>query len=330
MNSSSDDLFKHIAISAALPEIFHNFRVFTFENIQNNSFCPEIYLEKEYYLNGWKMDKWHIERMKKIYEHYNEKGNMKINLEEIFERLENKHFTVADIFAKKVYDLVVDGYIVFYDVYNEENYLNICLDRFVGEEGFDWKGFGEIVSIVTIILDNLLTTYLVNSPSRQIKLNFINLDKINLNENEILKLKEYIEYYSLKTSVKLAKERGKFFDSIIFDIEKKDEFNWNVLISEIKINGLRNEIVFSIKQNVEIVDVDVENESIESEPESEMDYYFSRPKKLKTIDDDDMAPVIKGMKGAKEMCPVCFSYNVTYEAGVMCCNDCGWSACTIS
>jgi len=325
MGSNSEDLFRHIAVSASLPEIFHNFRVFTFDGIKTNTFS--FITHKEYFLNGWKIDNWLFERMRKIYESYNANGNLKLNFEEILQRLENNHFVSADKFAQKVYDLINEKYIVLSEVYNEENYVSVDLEKFFVDGVFEWERFGEVVSIVTIILDNLLTTYQVDSPTRPINFNLINSEKLNFSENEIKKLNEFTWYYSLKTSLHLSKERGKF-NSHITDFEKTDLFNWNVLMSDIKIYCLRNEINFTIKTNpiVSIVQI-VEDKS---EIENEMDYYYSRPKKLKLIEDDEMAPLIKGVKGAKEMCPVCFGYNVTYEAGVMCCGDCGWSACSIS
>ena len=322
MDSISDDLFKHIALSVALPELFYSFRVYTKDNFESEN--VNSYSYEEIFLNNLKIDKLHFDKIVKMYNLFSHEGNVKISFEELIERMKNKHFENVDNFVKVVYDLIIDNYIIFSEVYNEENYVSINLERFVVEGKFDWEKFGEVVSIVTIILDNLLTTYFVPTPSRQINLNFIGLEKINLNENEIKKLNEYIHFYTIKTSMDLAKQRGKNTLPISLDFEKTNEFNWNVLISEVKMNGLRNEILFSIKK-IEIVEV----ESELMEPEHEMDYYFSRPKKLKTIDDEDLAPVIKGMKGAKEMCPVCFSYNVTYEAGVMCCNDCGWSACSL-
>jgi hypothetical protein len=343
MKSYSKDLVNHISVSVAIPEMFYDFRVFSKKNDyvkEEKELNEEISKYKEineFYLNGNEITLWHFERIVKIYKELSLKGNLKSDLSEILERLKNNHFEKAELFVKEIKDLIMDEKIIFSEIYDEEDYVSLNLEGFVEENEFDWEEFGECVSIVTITLDNLLTTYLINPSSRKIKLNIINfenaIEKLNLKENEIekfkYKLNDYSLYFSHKTSLKLSKERGSSSDikESIFPNDD-DLFNWNLLKTEIKLNGLRNEIEICLNELIKIIEKTEVLEKEEINPE--LDYYFSKPKKLPMIEEEEMAPIIKGMQGAKEMCPICFSLNIGYISGCMRCNDCGWSACSLS
>lgn len=303
MSTNSENVNIQTAISAAIPEIFYNFRVFSFnESVNKNSKINE----GEYNLNGWKIDKWHFDKMNKIYNELNEKGNMKVEFEEVLERLSNRQFDYAEKLGKKIYDLIEGEYLIFGEVYNEEEYLSVDVERVYNKWG--WEGIGEIVSIVTITLDNLHSTYQTNSPTRPINFNLINLNKLNFTEEEIKKLNSYVWYYALKTSLNLSKERGKNNINLNLNFEKTDYFNWDILIKNIKIYGIRNQINFYLKEK----------------------FTYTKPPKLEMIEEDEMAPIIKGVRGAKEMCPVCSSLNVKYDMGLPYCEDCGWSTCSFN
>jgi len=315
------DLFKHIAVSVALPELFYNFRVFNRKS--NEEIFPLVSkYEEKYFINGWKIDNWQFDRMIKIYENLSNKKLMKITFEELLERLENKHFENVDVFAKKIYDLIINDYIHLSDFYDEENYLCVNLERFNSNE-MDWVKLKEVVSMVTITLDNLLTTYLINPPSRKIKINIKGLEKLKFDDNTKNKIKNYIRYYSYLTSIKLNKERENTSD--IFEISdfSEEELNMCFLKSEIKLYGLRNEINFCFNPEI------IETESFENEIEEIQDTDFY-PFSSETNQIEKMAPLVKGIKTTKDICPMCSSKDIIYEAGCMCCLSCGWSACTIS
>ena len=54
------DLFKHIAVSVALPELFYNFRVFNRKS--NEEIFPLVSkYEEKYFINGWKIDNWQFD-----------------------------------------------------------------------------------------------------------------------------------------------------------------------------------------------------------------------------------------------------------------------------
>jgi len=112
------DLFKRVAISIAIPEIFYDSRVFVKRGTPKRLDEVELEIKKyldnldeydgKYFLNGWKINKWHFERIIFIYKELALKGNMKINFDEILERLENRHFEKADLFANDIYNLIVE------------------------------------------------------------------------------------------------------------------------------------------------------------------------------------------------------------------------------
>ena len=158
------------------------------------------------------------------------------------------------------------------------NLASIALPKFVIDGKFDFKEFGKVVKRAVRNLDNVIDanyyptkeTKLSNSKHRPIGLGVQGLAdvfammKMAFDSPEAKQLNkdifEYMYYYSLEESMKLAVEKGEYStfrgspaSKGILQFDMYDEtpnlntsLNWNSLKDAIKVNGLRNSLLIAL------------------------------------------------------------------------------------
>ena len=95
-------LFTRVAVHAALPDLFHDSRVFDLNSRQPvnmiEDFKPAVH-EYQYGIGNYKLNRYHLEALKRMYNRFNRNKQMKVAWSKFFEMIKNGDF---DIYEKNI------------------------------------------------------------------------------------------------------------------------------------------------------------------------------------------------------------------------------------
>ncbi|MEK6827925.1 MAG: ribonucleotide reductase N-terminal alpha domain-containing protein, partial [Nanoarchaeota archaeon] len=88
-------LFTRVAVHAALPDLFYDARVFDFNSKQPvnmiEDFKPAVY-EGQYGIGNYKLNRYHLEALKRMYNRFNRNKQMKVAWSKFFEMIKTGQF----------------------------------------------------------------------------------------------------------------------------------------------------------------------------------------------------------------------------------------------
>ena len=88
-------LFTRVAVHAALPDLFYDSRVFDFNSKQPvnivEDFKPAVH-EDQYGIGDYKLNRYHLEALKRVYNRFNRNKQMKVAWSKFFEMIKNGDF----------------------------------------------------------------------------------------------------------------------------------------------------------------------------------------------------------------------------------------------
>jgi ribonucleoside-diphosphate reductase alpha chain len=103
-------LFTRIAVHTSLPDIFYDLEIYDIRKKQNahesESFDPDQYHEK-ISIGRYKLNRYHLEALKRMYDRFNQEGAMKVSWTDFFEKLRTGHFNEFEKSIDSFYSLMV-------------------------------------------------------------------------------------------------------------------------------------------------------------------------------------------------------------------------------
>ncbi|MAE42530.1 ribonucleoside-diphosphate reductase [Candidatus Woesearchaeota archaeon] len=104
-------LFTRVAVHLGIPEIFYDEQVYDVNSNQNvfeiGDFNPAEYGNK-FSIGKYKLNRYHMEGMRRVYERYNKEKKMKVSWSQFLELLEQGHFKEYEKFVEEYYNLMVE------------------------------------------------------------------------------------------------------------------------------------------------------------------------------------------------------------------------------
>ena len=108
---SPKQLFTRVAIHAAIPDIFYDEKIYDI-NAKQNTFELEGFNAAEYEsklsIGKYKLNIYHIEGVRRIYERYNKEKKMKVSWSQFLDLFGQNYFDKYESSAKDIYDLMVE------------------------------------------------------------------------------------------------------------------------------------------------------------------------------------------------------------------------------
>ncbi len=104
-------LFIRVAVHSALPDIFYHEKIFDYQAKQlsreNEDFDPATADEK-YAIGQYKLNQYHMDGVKRIYERFNEQGRMRVSWRQFLHMLEQGEFECYEKNIEEFYGLMVE------------------------------------------------------------------------------------------------------------------------------------------------------------------------------------------------------------------------------
>ncbi|MEK6828385.1 MAG: ATP cone domain-containing protein, partial [Nanoarchaeota archaeon] len=95
LTETPKELFTRVAVHAALPDLFYDSRVFDFNAKQPvnmiEDFKPAVY-EYQYNIGNYKLNRYHLEALKRMYNRFNRNKQMKVAWSKFFEMIKTGQF----------------------------------------------------------------------------------------------------------------------------------------------------------------------------------------------------------------------------------------------
>ena len=103
------ELFTRIAVHAALPDMFYDEHVFTTDAKQHEKedFEPAVY-EGEIAIGGYVLNKYHLDAVKRMYDRFNKKGQIKVSWTKFLDMLRNGDFNSHEKCINEFYNIMVN------------------------------------------------------------------------------------------------------------------------------------------------------------------------------------------------------------------------------
>ena len=102
-------LFTRVATHAALPDVFYDNKVFDFNSMQqvhaHEDFKPAVH-EDQYGLGSYKLNRYHLEAVKRMYDRFNESKQMKVSFSKFFDMIKKGEFNEYESNVDELYNLM--------------------------------------------------------------------------------------------------------------------------------------------------------------------------------------------------------------------------------
>ncbi|MBW2975971.1 adenosylcobalamin-dependent ribonucleoside-diphosphate reductase [Candidatus Woesearchaeota archaeon] len=111
LTESPKQLFTRVALHSAIPDIFYDEKVYDINGEQSifslEEFKASDY-EDKFSIGKYKLNQYHMEGLRRIYERYNTEKKIKVSWEQLLELLEQGYFNKYEAVAENFYNLMVE------------------------------------------------------------------------------------------------------------------------------------------------------------------------------------------------------------------------------
>src|SRR3989338_7258120 len=101
------ELFTRVATHAALPDMFYDKRVFDIHSTQqahsHEDFKPAVH-EDQHGLGSYKLNRYHLEAVKRMYDRFNESKQMKVSFSKFFDMIKKGEFNEYESNVDELYN----------------------------------------------------------------------------------------------------------------------------------------------------------------------------------------------------------------------------------
>ncbi len=103
---SPKELFERVAIHVAIPDILRDDAIYSKEKLEIKDLDDNIDINKNFTIGNYKLNRWHLEALVRVYKDLSRSGHMKVSIQELLQMLADNKFDKYSVNINEYYELM--------------------------------------------------------------------------------------------------------------------------------------------------------------------------------------------------------------------------------